>query len=138
MIISQTPLRVSFAGGGTDFARYYREHEGAVVSSAIDKYVFVVVVPRFDELIIVNYSKKETVENVRDLQHELVREDVYKRQTLASSYPEGEVHFTPEQKRNFRVLPATMAPTWSGEAVSYTHLRGSSRRQHLLKASSAL
>jgi D-glycero-alpha-D-manno-heptose-7-phosphate kinase len=74
MIISQTPLRVSFAGGGTDFARYYREHEGAVVSSAIDKYVFVVVVPRFDELIIVNYSKKETVENVRDLQHELVRE----------------------------------------------------------------
>ena len=74
MIISQTPLRVSFAGGGTDFARYYREHEGAVVSSAIDKYVFVVVVPRFDELIIVNYSKKETVENVRDLKHELVRE----------------------------------------------------------------
>ena len=39
MIISQTPLRISFAGGGTDFARYYREHEGAVVSSAIDKYV---------------------------------------------------------------------------------------------------
>jgi len=74
MIISQTPLRVSFAGGGTDFARYYRAHEGAVVSSAIDKYVFVVVVPRFDELIIVNYSKKETVENVRDLKHELVRE----------------------------------------------------------------
>jgi len=74
MIISQTPLRVSFAGGGTDFARYYREHEGAVVSAAIDKYVYVVVVPRFDELIIVNYSKKETVENVRDLKHELVRE----------------------------------------------------------------
>lgn len=74
MIISQTPLRVSFAGGGTDFARYYREHEGAVVSSAIDKYVYVVVVPRFDELIIVNYSKKEAVENVRDLKHELVRE----------------------------------------------------------------
>ena len=74
MIISQTPLRVSFAGGGTDFSRYYREHEGAVVSSAIDKYVYVVVVPRFDELIIDNYTKKETVENVRDLKHELVRE----------------------------------------------------------------
>ena len=74
MIISQTPLRVSFAGGGTDFSRYYREHEGAVVSSAIDKYVYVVVVPRFDELIIVNYSKKETVEHVDDLKHELVRE----------------------------------------------------------------
>jgi D-glycero-alpha-D-manno-heptose-7-phosphate kinase len=74
MIISQTPLRVSFAGGGTDFSRYYREHEGAVVSSAIDKYVYVVVVPRFDELIIVNYSKKETVEKVDELKHELVRE----------------------------------------------------------------
>ena len=70
MIISQTPLRVSFAGGGTDFSRYYREHEGAVVSSAIDKYVYVVVVPRFDELIIVNYTKKETVEKVADLKHE--------------------------------------------------------------------
>jgi len=74
MITSQPPLRVSFAGGGTDFHRYYREHEGAVVSSAIDKYVYVVVVPRFDELIIVNYTKKETVENVRELKHELVRE----------------------------------------------------------------
>ncbi len=74
MIISQTPLRVSFAGGGTDFSRYYREHEGAVVSSAIDKYVYVVVVPRFDELIIVNYTKKETVEKVSELKHELVRE----------------------------------------------------------------
>jgi D-glycero-alpha-D-manno-heptose-7-phosphate kinase len=74
MIISQTPLRVSFAGGGTDFARYYREHEGMVVSAAIDKYVYVVVVPRFDELIIVNYTKKETVERVDDLKHELVRE----------------------------------------------------------------
>jgi D-glycero-alpha-D-manno-heptose-7-phosphate kinase len=74
MIISQTPLRISFAGGGTDFARYYREHEGAVVSSAIDKYVYVVVVPRFDELIIVNYSKKESVESVPELKHELVRE----------------------------------------------------------------
>ena len=57
MIISRTPLRISFAGGGTDFARYYREHEGAVVSAAIDKYVYVVVVPRFDELIIVNRGK---------------------------------------------------------------------------------
>jgi D-glycero-alpha-D-manno-heptose-7-phosphate kinase len=74
MIISQTPLRVSFGGGGTDFARYYREHEGAVVSSAIDKYVYVVVVPRFDELIIVNYSKKESVEKPSELKHELVRE----------------------------------------------------------------
>ena len=74
MIVSQTPLRISFAGGATDFARYYREHEGLVVSAAIDKYIYVIVSPRFDDLIYVSYSKKEIVNNVGDLQHELVRE----------------------------------------------------------------
>jgi galactokinase/mevalonate kinase-like predicted kinase len=62
MIVSQTPLRISFAGGATDFARYYREHEGLVVSAAIDKYIYVIVSPRFDDLIYVNYSKKEIVD----------------------------------------------------------------------------
>jgi len=74
MIVSQTPLRISFAGGATDFARYYREHEGLVVSAAIDKYIYVIVSPRFDDLIYVSYSKKEIVTKVADLQHELVRE----------------------------------------------------------------
>ncbi len=74
MIVSQTPLRISFAGGATDFARYYREHEGLVVSAAIDKYIYVIVSPRFDDLIYVNYSKKEIVDKINDLQHELVRE----------------------------------------------------------------
>jgi D-glycero-alpha-D-manno-heptose-7-phosphate kinase len=74
MIISQTPLRVSFAGGGTDLPRYYRCHEGMVVSSAIDKFVYVIVSRRFDELIYVNYTKKEIVERPERIQHELVRE----------------------------------------------------------------
>ena len=73
MIITQTPLRISLAGGGTDFRDYFVEHGGAVVSSAIDKYVYVIIKERFDELIIVNYSKKEIREAVPDLQHELVR-----------------------------------------------------------------
>lgn len=73
MIITQTPLRISFAGGGTDFPAYYLEHGGAVVSSAIDKYVYVIIKERFDELIVVNYSKKEIREGVAELQHELVR-----------------------------------------------------------------
>ncbi len=73
MIITQTPLRISFAGGGTDFREYYVEHGGAVVSSAIDKYVYVIIKERFDELIVVNYSKKEIRESVSELQHELVR-----------------------------------------------------------------
>lgn len=74
MIITQTPLRISFLGGGTDFGEYYRENEGFVVSSAIDKYIFVIVKERFDDLIYVNYSKKEIVNSVDELEHELVRE----------------------------------------------------------------
>lgn len=74
MIIVQTPLRVSFLGGGTDFEDFYLSHGGAVLSAAIDKYVFVIVKERFDDLIYVNYSRKEIVDKVDDLQHELVRE----------------------------------------------------------------
>lgn len=74
MIITQTPLRISFAGGGTDFKEFYAQENGCVISSTIDKYVFVIVKERFDDKIYVNYSKKEIVDKVDDLQHELVRE----------------------------------------------------------------
>lgn len=74
MIISETPLRISLAGGGTDLPRYYLEHEGAVVSTAIDKYLYVIVKERFDDLIYVDYSKKEIVYNINEIQHDLVRE----------------------------------------------------------------
>lgn len=78
MIITQTPLRISFAGGGTDFREFFREHGGCVVSSAIDKYVYCIVKERFDEKIYVNYSKKEIVDSVDKLEHELVREAMLK------------------------------------------------------------
>ena len=74
MIITQTPLRVSFGGGGTDLAAYYEAREGYVVNAAIDKAVFVVVTERYDDMIYVNYSHKEMVEHVDQIQHELVRE----------------------------------------------------------------
>ena len=74
MIVVRTPLRVSFLGGGTDFPEHYREHGGAVISTAIDKYVYVIVKQRFDDMVYVNYSKKEIVESAEELQHELVRE----------------------------------------------------------------
>jgi D-glycero-alpha-D-manno-heptose-7-phosphate kinase len=74
MIISQTPLRISLAGGGTDLANYYRVNEGFVVSTAIDKYIYVIVKERFDELIYVDYSKKEIINSVDEIQHDLVRE----------------------------------------------------------------
>ena len=74
MIVVQTPLRISFLGGGTDFEDFYTEYGGAVLSTAIDKCVFVIVKERFDDLICVNYSERERVEKVEHLRHELVRE----------------------------------------------------------------
>jgi D-glycero-alpha-D-manno-heptose-7-phosphate kinase len=77
MIITQTPLRVGLVGGGTDLPAYYREHSGRVLNAAIDKYIYVVVKQRFDDEIYVNYSQKEIVSRVEDLQHELVREALH-------------------------------------------------------------
>jgi len=78
MIITQTPLRISFAGGGTDFPDFFVEHGGAVVSSAIDKFVYCIVKERFDEKIYVNWTKKEIVDSVDQIEHELVREAMRK------------------------------------------------------------
>ncbi|PJA27835.1 MAG: GHMP kinase [candidate division Zixibacteria bacterium CG_4_9_14_3_um_filter_46_8] len=74
MVISQTPLRISFLGGGTDFKDFYMVHGGGVVSAAIDKYIFVIVKERFDDKIYINYSEKEIVSSVENVRHELVRE----------------------------------------------------------------
>jgi len=74
MIITQTPLRIGLLGGGTDLPSYYRENGGRVLNCALDKYVYVIVKQRFDDDIYVNYSKKEIVQRVEDLEHELVRE----------------------------------------------------------------
>jgi D-glycero-alpha-D-manno-heptose-7-phosphate kinase len=74
MIITQTPLRVSLAGGGTDVEDFYSLEGGCVISSAIDKYIYVIVKERFDDMIYVNYSKKEIVDRVEDIEHDLVRE----------------------------------------------------------------
>lgn len=78
MIIVQTPLRISFFGGGTDFPSYYMEEGGCVLSSAIDKYIFVTIKRRFDDFIRVGYTRTEIVENINDIQHELIREALRK------------------------------------------------------------
>lgn len=74
MIISQTPLRISFVGGGTDMPSYYENTPGMVISTTIDKYLFVIINERFDDKIYINYMKKEIVNNVNEIEHELVRE----------------------------------------------------------------
>ena len=74
MIVVETPLRLSFLGGGTDFDDFYLKHSGAVISTTINKCVYVIVKERFDDMIYVNYSQKEMVDSVDKLEHELVRE----------------------------------------------------------------
>ena len=64
MIVTQTPLRISFAGGGTDFRDFYMQEEGWVVSSAIDKYIHVIIKERFDDKIRVGYTKTELVDDI--------------------------------------------------------------------------
>ena len=73
MIITQTPLRMSFAGGGSDLPSFYRQFGGAVVSTAIDKYVYVNVNKKFDHWIRLSYSRTEEVESVDQIEHRVVR-----------------------------------------------------------------
>lgn len=72
MIITQTPLRVSFVGGGSDIPGFYRRHGGAVLCAAIGKYVYVTVNPKFDDRVRVSYSVTEEVDHARDIKHPIV------------------------------------------------------------------
>ena len=75
MIITRTPFRITLGGGGTDLPSYYERRGGFLVTSAIDKYMYVAVnTPFIDRLLRVKYSKSETVRSVHELQHELARE----------------------------------------------------------------
>lgn len=78
MIITQTPLRVSFFGGGTDFPAFYLSEGGAVLTSAIDKYIYVIIKKRFDDKIRVGYTRTEIVDSVGDIEHDLIREALRK------------------------------------------------------------
>jgi len=74
LIISQTPYRVSFAGGGTDLPAFYRHEFGAVLSVAIDKHMYVTVSPRFEPTTRVAYTKTEICPSIDEIQHTIVRE----------------------------------------------------------------
>ncbi|MCP4426384.1 MAG: GHMP kinase [Chloroflexi bacterium] len=74
MHIIQAPLRVSLFGGGTDFPAYYMEHGGCVLTSAIDKYIFVTIKKRFDDKLRIGWTRTEMVDSIDEIQHELIRE----------------------------------------------------------------
>jgi len=78
MIISRTPLRISFCGGGSDLPSYYQNSAGMVVSTSINKYMYITVNKKFDNLIRASYSITEFVKTPQQLKHELIRESLLK------------------------------------------------------------
>ena len=77
MIISRTPFRISFFGGGTDYPMWYNEHEGRVLATSINKYCYITLrylPPFFEHKYRIVYSKRETVKNISEIQHPSVRE----------------------------------------------------------------
>jgi D-glycero-alpha-D-manno-heptose-7-phosphate kinase len=74
MIVSKTPLRMSFVGGGSDLQAFYREELGAVLSTSIDKYMYICVNKKFDGRIRLSYTKTEDVQSRQEIEHPLVRE----------------------------------------------------------------
>jgi D-glycero-alpha-D-manno-heptose-7-phosphate kinase len=76
MVISRTPFRISFFGGGTDYPAWYREHGGAVLGTAIDKYCYIncrYLPPFFEHRLRLVYSKVELCRSVADIQHPVVK-----------------------------------------------------------------
>ncbi len=74
MILAKSPFRISFAGGGSDLPDFYRRHTGVVVSTTIDKAMYIAIHPYFHEKIRIKYSRTEDVSNTSEIQHPLVRE----------------------------------------------------------------
>lgn len=74
MIVSKTPLRMSFVGGGSDLPAFYKEEEGAVLSTSIDKYMYICVNKKYDGRIRINYTRTEEVDHRTQVEHPLVRE----------------------------------------------------------------
>lgn len=79
MIITKTPFRISFAGGGSDLANYYEKFGGAVVSVSINKYIYLSLHPYFfKDGYLLKYSKTEDVGNVEDIKHPIIK-NLFKR-----------------------------------------------------------
>lgn len=123
MIIARSPLRITLGGGGTDLPSYYRQHEGFVLSAAIDKYVFVTVTRPFSPGIFLKYSKLEHVDHQTEVQHPIIREAL---QMLNLRTPQIEI----------TTLADIPAGTGLGSSSSFTTalLKGlyAHRRQHVL------
>lgn len=89
MIISKTPLRVSFFGGGTDIPRYYEKYGGRVISTTIDKYLYVTLKTQsefFNEKYRLNYFNTEVTSTIKDIKNETIRETLKYKKTKEKLY----------------------------------------------------
>lgn len=74
MIITKTPFRISFGGGGSDIADFYQEYGGCVLSTSINRYMYLMIHPYFDEKkTALKYSKNEIIEDIKDIEHSIFR-----------------------------------------------------------------
>ena len=79
MIVSRTPFRISFFGGGTDFPQWYKNNGGKVISTAINKYCYIstrLLPPFFDYKYRLRYFKDEHVKKIKDIKHPSIRETI--------------------------------------------------------------
>lgn len=74
MIITRTPFRVSFAGGGSDLEAFYSHEPGVVLSTTIDKYMYLAVKEHFGDNFRISYSKTEHADSIDQIDHRIVRE----------------------------------------------------------------
>jgi len=92
MIISRTPFRISFLGGGTDYPSWYRQHGGSVLATTIDKYCYLTcryLPPFFEHRYRIVYSKIETTSRVEDIGHPSVRETLMHLGVTRGNLPVG-------------------------------------------------
>ena len=116
MIISRTPFRISFTGGGTDLAEFYRHERGEVLATSINKYMYITVNPRFDHTIRVSYARTEIVSTVDEIQHPIVREAL----RLVGIDQGIEITSTDRIfKRHFSAGPAGAQPPWNTPAAMW-------------------
>lgn len=73
LIVTKTPFRVSFVGGGSDLPSFYRHHEGAVVSASINQFMYVSVKGSFESEYILHYSQTERTDHLENIQHPLIK-----------------------------------------------------------------
>src|ERR1044072_8264737 len=76
MIITRSPLRITFGGGGTDLPSYYERHSGFLIAAAINKYVYITVHPTFQSEFILKYSSLERTKTVEEIEHPIIRESL--------------------------------------------------------------